>query len=487
MNEITLPVSELKTALPGLSKIIGRRSTLPVLEHIRLTRDNNGDVSLQATDLDAHAIYHVPESQPGAPWDVLVPFEPLNKLVKGLGNKEVVSFIPDGKNKLKLRYPLGGSFMEQKLDTLATDEFPPLPKITKPDTQLGPEFGVALKQALQCCSNDSSRYVLRGACMDAEDKKLHYIISTNGRILFSANSFAFDFKKSVIIPDSKFLNWTDLMDDGCKLAVEPSAKKESKGWIRLSSPHWTFITREIDGQFPNWKQAVPVMASPRTVIKLPSQAVKQLQEVLPHLPGNEDTNHTIRLKYEFGQLKVEGRNKENDWTGVFIQDATITGKPVSIGLNREYLLTALKFNLNEIQIEDALTAFVCINGGKKMVIMPLKLDVVPATKPAPSPQPTTPKPVSTPQPTTPPKPEAEGQERKTDMAKTTAKPEAPKPATSPSLVEQVEVIKESLKNVIRDLTSLADSAKQAEKEKRASEKEVEAARATLKKLQQVSF
>jgi hypothetical protein len=73
------------------------------------------------------------------------------------------------------------------------------------------------------------------------------------------------------------------------------------------------------------------------------------------------------------------------------------------------------------------------------------------------------------------------------MAKTTAKPEAPKPATSPSLVEQVEVIKESLKNVIRDLTSLADSAKQAEKEKRASEKEVEAARATLKKLQQVSF
>ena len=73
------------------------------------------------------------------------------------------------------------------------------------------------------------------------------------------------------------------------------------------------------------------------------------------------------------------------------------------------------------------------------------------------------------------------------MPRTATTPQAPKPATSPSLVEQVEKIKDSLKNVIRDLTSLADSAKQAEKEKRASEKEVEAARVTLKKLQQVSF
>jgi len=479
MNQITLPAAELKQALSGLNKIVGRRSTLPVLEHIRLTRDRNGDVNLEATDLDAHAIYHVPESQDGTPLDMLVPFEPLNKLVKGLGSKEVVSFTPDGKNKLKLRYPLGGSFMEQKLNTLATDEFPPLPKITTPDTQLGPEFGVALKQALHCCSNDPTRSVLRGVCMDVGDKKLHYIASTNGRILFSANSFAFNLPQSVIIPDSKFLNWTDLMDDGCKLAVEPSAKKESKGWIRLSSPHWTFITRPIEGPFPNWKRYLPIMASPKTVIKLPSQAVKQLQEVLSHLPGNEDVNHTIRLKYEFGQLKVEGRSKEGDWSGVFIQDTTITGKPVTIGINREYLLFALKFNLNEIQIEDALNPLVCINGGKRIVIMPVKLETAPATKPAP-PSTSTPKPPAS----------NPAEERKTEMPRTSAKTEPTQPTeTSPttSVIDKVEKVKETLKTVIHDLNTLLDSVKLAAKEKRASEKEVEAARATLKKLQQVSL
>jgi len=73
------------------------------------------------------------------------------------------------------------------------------------------------------------------------------------------------------------------------------------------------------------------------------------------------------------------------------------------------------------------------------------------------------------------------------MAKTATTPQTPKPAPSPSLVDQVEKIKDSLKNVIRDLSTLADSAKQAGKDQRVSEKEVEAARATLKKLQQVTI
>jgi len=41
--------------------------------------------------------------------------------------------------------------------------------------------------------------------------------------------------------------------------------------------------------------------------------------------------------------------------------------------------------------------------------------------------------------------------------------------------------------VVRDLNSLVDAVKSQEKEQRATEKEVEAARTTLKKLQQVTI
>jgi hypothetical protein len=313
--------------------------------------------------------------------------------------------------------------------------------------------------------------------LDVADKKLHYIVATNGRALFSANSFAFDLQKSVIIPESKFLNWTDLMDEGCKLAVEPPAKGSNQGYIQLASDRWTYIAREIDGRYPNWKQAVPVMASPKTVIKLPSQAVKQLQEVLPHLPGNEDQNRVIRLKFEFGQLKVEGHDPAGDWTGVFIQDAVITGKPVTIGLNREYLITALKFNLNEIQIEDALSPLVCINAGKRMVIMPVKLEETPATQPKPVPQTSS----------TPTKPPASNPavERKTTMpaTNTPAKPPEANGSGSKDALTQIESVKTCLREAIGGLNSLTGLFKQAQKDKRSTEKEVASVRQTIKSLQ----
>ena len=74
------------------------------------------------------------------------------------------------------------------------------------------------------------------------------------------------------------------------------------------------------------------------------------------------------------------------------------------------------------------------------------------------------------------------------MPKTSAKLETPKQSEpSPSLIDQVEQIKDTLKEVIRDLNNLVDAVKQAERDQRASEREVEAARATLKKLQQVTI
>ena len=56
-----------------------------------------------------------------------------------------------------------------------------------------------------------------------------------------------------------------------------------------------------------------------------------------------------------------------------------------------------------------------------------------------------------------------------------------------SLVEHVEQIKENLKNVIRDLTTVIDAVKAAEKEKRTSDKEIDAIRTKLRQIQSVSF
>ena len=400
-----------------------------------------------------------------------------------------------------------------------------MPKVSQPSILLEPGFGLALRQALDCCSEDDTRYILKGACLDVRDKKLHYVVGANGRCLFSANSFCFDLKKSVIIPDSKFIRWPDLIgQEPASLSVEPGeeaqpakdgkpAKEATAGWVKLESGRWTFITKEIYGEFPNWKQAVPIPGSNWTSVNLSDEAIKQLVLVTPNLPGDGGLNQPVRLRITGEQLMVEGRNRDDeDWTSIPV-DAVVKGRPVTVALNRRYLLNALRFGLNEIELEDPLSPVVFSKSGKKMVIMPVNLDGPKVTTPTPaaaSSGATTATTATTPpaEQTTPQEQAgATTEERTAAMPRQAARTTTPETETIPfqpvetnanhngngngsavkSLVDHVEQIKENLKTVIRDLTTVIDAVKATEKEKSTSDKEIDAIRSKLRQIQNVTI
>src|SRR5271166_1626319 len=102
--------------------------------------------------------------------------------------------------------------------------------------RIPPDFGEELKQAMQCCSEDLTRQVLRGACLDARDEKARYVAGTSGRFLYSANSFTFPMKEAVIVPDSKFINGSGLLDnEPCFLSVQPGKKPPQAKQICLQT------------------------------------------------------------------------------------------------------------------------------------------------------------------------------------------------------------------------------------------------------------
>jgi len=98
MNTVTLPAADLKQALPGLSKVVSRKSTLPVLQSVRLTRTEAGVVTLSATDLDTFVSYNLEHSEKGEPLDVLLPFDQL----KNTGKSGDVVVVLESKLKAKL-------------------------------------------------------------------------------------------------------------------------------------------------------------------------------------------------------------------------------------------------------------------------------------------------------------------------------------------------------------------------------------------------
>jgi len=471
MNTVTLPAQDLKQALPGLSKVVSRKSTLPVLQSVRLTRTEAGIVTLSATDLDTFVSYNLEHSEKGEPLDVLLPFDQL----KNTGKSGDVVVVPESKLKAKLRYQVAGSSLEQSVATLSPDEFPPTPKITELGCKMPENFGETLRQAFESSSQDSSRYVLQGAYLDVKEPKCHTIVSTNGRCLFAANTFKFDLKQSINLSRQKFLEWNGFLQGECEMAVKTD--KSNSNWVKLTTPRWECVVKQIDGNFPNWRQVVPTDTEKWTKVELSEAAFKQMLNLSSKLPGDDTENRTLQLRIG-KDLHLEGKNKDDkDFTSAQIADVKITGSPVTTALNREYLQTALRCGLNEIRIHTELEPLLFLRPGKRFVVMPVRLNGTSTPAPKPEPKPQT---------TTQPQPKPEAQERKTEMTKTSEKPET-KAADQPSLIDQVEQIKETLKNVVRDLSNVVDLVRQGEKDKRTSEKEVETARAVLKKLQQVSI
>jgi hypothetical protein len=478
MNTITLPTSELKSALHGLGKIINKRSTLPALSCVKVSRVD-GKVTFQATDFDAFATYTSLHSQPGKSVEVLIPYEQLSKAVK-CSKKEDVTVLQDGKES-SMRYYVGGSPVEQPVSAASAAEWRPTPQITADSTTLEPGFGEALRQAMKCCSNDSSRVILNGACLDAREPKSHYIVGTNGRFLYSANSFHFGFKDDVVIPNSRFITGSELLDTECTIAIQPGKKPDDAKYICFKNDRWEYIVREVQGKFPNWKQVVPTVNGDWTKVELPQPAVDQMLKVIPNLPGFDGDSNAIRLCLE-KMLKVEAKSKgSGEWTKVNLCEVELVGKPKTICLNRDNLFLALKFGLTELAVLDELSPMIVKKDGKQIVMMPVRppvITTVSASAPPSQAVPTT----STTTPT-----ERTTMPRKASIQTPTSENEPAQGSALTSVIGHVEKIRESLRTMLQGFNDVTTALKLAEREKKTTEKEIESVRASLRKIQNVTI
>lgn len=507
-TNIEIPVADLKTVLPGLSKIVSKRASLPVLGCVKVTLNPDRTLNIQATNLDQFATARLNKPFKGSVGVMLVPLDELTSIVKLCSTSDIIELCA-GPKETVINYPAAGTVIKKSVLHLNVDEFPSDLVVDQDPVQLDEAFKQALAEALDCASTDSSRYVLNGACLDVSNKEAHYVVGTDARHLFSANSFLFDIPDSIILPHGKFLTWSGFLEDGqWTLRYKPEVKGKGKAKtgakpavVRLDSDHWTFVTKPIEGQYPNWKQIVPRSDSIKSRIVLAEPGIDTILNALPRLPGNDHVNQPVSLEIKGRDLTLKAESKEGEWTVIPVP-AKVSGGPETVCLNRTLLAKALKFGCTEIGIvppdKDGPNPVLLTTKGKILVISQVR------------PSAETTAGTATPQPSSPPKnasaetpssAESKNQteERTTMPAKNTMtapqrgnltshKTEPVTPATSSaSLIDQVEQIKDTLKNVVRDLNGLVDAVKQAERDQRTSEKEVESARATLKKLQQVSI
>ena len=525
-TEIEIPIAQLKSVLPGLSKIVSRSTNLPVLQCVKVALSQDQEsVTLQAHNLEEVATVRLESKANGLSGQVLVPLEALSKIIKGCASEQSIRLL-GSKSETKIRYPLAGSFVDRVLPHIPVEEWPAVKAIDSAATPIDGAVKVALREAMECASLDSSRYVLNGVCLDVRDKNAHYVVGTDGRHLYSANTFSFNLPEPLVLPSAKFLAWPAFAADGPwqlrmlpgvkadEKEKDPAKKQDEPPWFQIDSEHWSYLARAINGQFPNWKQVLPADTARWTSITLQPGAVSTLLDALPLLPGNEETDRTIVLSAGNGFVVMARGKDQTDWTRINVPGVSVIGKPVETALNRGFLIKALRFGLHQVQISDSLSPLIFSATGKTMVVMPVRMPgpVEPAPPVPPAASATGAQPFSQNETTPAAPPSAPGVHTTTEetektmpTATTMTAPErgnlrahATNGTTGPeesaetrsafkTALEHIDRIKTNLRDVISDLTDAVALLKTAEKEQKASAKEIETVRAKLRAIQSVEI
>jgi DNA polymerase III sliding clamp (beta) subunit (PCNA family) len=480
MKPITLPMAELKPALSGLSKLI-RKSGLPVLKTIKVERTAEGWITLTATDLDAFATVRLEQPAPDEPFTILVPHEELARTVKTCAKNDNILVAPGAKDTGYIQYGLGTQLAEIEFESLPVTEFPEAPYINAAPIPLSEMLRTSIRQAFECSSTDPSRLILNGVCLDVSNAKAHYVVGTDGRHLFSSNSFSLPLKNSLIIPKHPFLEWSVFNADGEWQLRLGMPEKDKLAPLQITSRRWHFVSHPREGNYPNWRHVVPANDSAATTVEVDAQKLDAVLQTIKRMPCHDPVNATIGVANTGGKFHLLGKSTATaDWTRVPIEDARCTGKDTTVFLNRELLSKALGFGLACMDIIDATSPLRLSNGGRQMIIMPIRTESANA-KPAPSPAPAAEQNNPPPQPAEQPKEEPTMPEDNTTGAKRT--PET-KPALDTALA-QLEVVRGDFRNAIAGLNKLGELLRQSQRETKASGKEIESVRQTLRSLQSV--
>ena len=506
---IDLPITELKPALLGLSKIINKYLNRPILGAIKIERTSNGWITLTASDLRRSATVRLEQPSVMQPTSFVIPFDDLNAVTKSATRGDVVTVTCVDDERASIQFPIGSQMVDRFCRSFPVAEFPETPSFLGDSMPIPEPLRRAIQEAFQCASSDESRAILNGVFVDVTDPQCQCVVSTDGHHLFSSNSFSLPLAKSIIIPTHRFLEWKEFNADGeWQLKVSTTPESEASPFIQISSRRWQYTSQQLTGTYPDWKKVTPASSSYHTTIQFPDDLTGLLQTI-NRMPGNDEENSPIGMEMIEGKFALLYRPSKHQHPPeaeiiVEIGDVTTKGNDLLIFLNRNFLIKALEFGLRTAECIDESSPIRFSAGGKQMIVMPTRLSPTtstpvreiardPVRNITPPPAPVIDDPHPLPGGET--EPSIENQPTVSQSRNFTPDPQntdrlmvknsPPIQSGLELAIAQTEVIRSELRGCLAGLHKLAEVLKQTQRESKASDKEIASVRQTLRSLQSV--
>lgn len=246
MKKFVISSEALRPALKRLSQAVSTSTVLPVLKNIyfKVAKD---EVEMITTDTELTISYKCPADTEGEPFDLLIPFDFLNKIVALIKSAPITVQHPSARKAWILgtndKYELSG------LDDLAL--FPKHPSIPKKNSLgLTKGFVGLLSHAMHTAAKGELKFpALLNACLDIEPSGVT-LVSTDTQVLYR-------YKLPINLcggPDQLLLT--------PKIATALEGLEEidllwHDSQLAFRSRNVTIWATRNEGKFPNYKAIVP--------------------------------------------------------------------------------------------------------------------------------------------------------------------------------------------------------------------------------------
>lgn len=337
---VTCLQENLHRALGTAGRAVATKSTLPILGNFLLNASEE-QLVITATNLEMGIRYTIP-AKVQEEGRVTLQARVLNDFVASLSSGEMELLNDQGPLTVLVKQ----SNTQAHVRGIDPDDFPPLTEHADEGTHFEVDPAIlreAIEHVVFAAAADDSRPVLAGVQLEVKGDKLQLAAADGFRM--SVRTVTLDqpleAEVSVIIPARAMGEMSRVLSDAsepARISITPNQTQ-----LYLSLPDIVFVSRLIDGTFPDLKQIIPTTWNTRSVVLRDTVLDAARRAAIFARSANDVVKFEIlppSESLEMGQVTITANAADTGDNRDDI-DAQVEGEPTQIAFNGRYLTDVL--------------------------------------------------------------------------------------------------------------------------------------------------
>lgn len=328
--KFTTKRDQLLKGLQFVTGVVERRQSLPILSHV-LIRAQENRLSLVGSDLEIELTGHAELVENAQSFETTLSGRKLMDICRTLPENAEISLQLEG---AKASVIAGKSRFS--LVTLPSSDFPlaAFEASGKSVTCLQSDFAALLESTAFAMAQQDVRFYLNGLYFEASENSI-CAVATDGHRLAVRKMIFPELTETTqfILPRKGVFELLRL------LSKEPDKTLSihiGKNAIRLESDTFTFVSRLIEGKFPDYRRVIPQGGDKKAVVD--RDTLKQALARAAILTNEK--YHAVRLHFSPGILLITATNTEQEEAKEEIP-IQYDGEPLEMGFNVNYVQDVL--------------------------------------------------------------------------------------------------------------------------------------------------